>query len=90
MIEGTLKHLSEDEEGEHETNEKFIGFKHLFRQIVIKDQKETDVRRRKDRKLNKILAKHCALFQKNAGMIETKHVIIQTDKEIEHADSTRK
>ena len=30
MIEDKLKHISKDEEGDFETSQEFIGFKHLF------------------------------------------------------------
>ena len=64
MIEDILKYLEEEEEEEYDTTQEFIGFKHLFQGIVIRDWKGTDLRCRKYRKLNKILVKHCVMFYK--------------------------
>ena len=75
IIEDILKYLDEDEEGDFETSQEFIGFKYLFRGIVMRDWKGSNLRCRKYRKLNKILVKHCALFYKSAEMIEMNHII---------------
>ena len=64
MIEDILKYLSEDGEGDYETSQEFVSFKYLFRGIVMKDWKRTDLECRKYRILNKIFVRHCMLFCK--------------------------
>ena len=64
MIECIVKHLNEVIEGEYETFKESIGFKHLFRGLVMRDWKGKNLQCRKYRELNKTLFKKLRWFYK--------------------------
>ena len=53
-----------DEEVDYESYQESIGFKHLFRGIVMRDWKGENLQHRKYRELNKILVRKCVWFYK--------------------------
>ena len=64
FIEDIVKYLNDDVEGDYETSQEFIGFKKLFKGMVVRDWKGADMKYYKYRTLNKILVRKCVYFYK--------------------------
>ena len=62
LVEDILRYFDDKEDEEYETNQYFIGMKNLFRGCVIKSWTGVNFSGNKYRKLNKIVAKHCAEY----------------------------
>ena len=44
FIEDIVKYLNDNKEGDYETSQEFIGFKNLFKGMVVRDWKDTDIK----------------------------------------------
>ena len=49
-LEDIVEYSNNDEKGCYETSQEFTGFKNLFREIIVKDWKGTDLQCSKHRK----------------------------------------
>ena len=62
FVEDALKHIENEEEEEHETNQQHVGTQELFRGRVAIDWEGANLNTRKCKTLNKIIARKCVEF----------------------------
>ena len=62
FVEDALKHIINEEEEEHETNQQCVGTQELFRGHVVIDWEGTNLNEIKHKTLNKIIARKCVEF----------------------------